>query len=134
MKSILLIISIFITATSNAVAESNPIQQLLKGYQSDTPIQGNANKGQKLWNQKFTGKRPFTERSCSTCHTSNLKESGQHIRTKKIIKPLAPSVNAESLNNMKKIKKWLKRNCKWTIGRECTAEEKTHLLTYLKQQ
>lgn len=134
MKSILLIISVFITATSYAVAESNPVRQLLKNYQSETPIQGSANKGQKLWNQKFTGKRPFTERSCSTCHTSNVKESGQHIRTKKIIKPLAPSVNAESLSNMKKIKKWLKRNCKWTIGRECTAEEKIHLLTYLNQQ
>ncbi len=134
MKSILLIISIFITAASSAVAENNPVRQLLKSYQSETPIQGDANKGQKLWNQKFIGKEPFTERSCTTCHTSNLKKSGQHIRTKKIIKPLAPSVNTESLSKVKKIKKWLKRNCKWTIGRECTAEEKTHLLTYLNQQ
>lgn len=134
MKSILLIICIFITAASSAVAENNPVTQLLKSYQSETPIQGDANKGKKLWNQKFIGKEPFTERSCNTCHTSNLKKSGQHIRTKKIIKPLAPSVNTESLSKMKKIKKWLKRNCKWTIGRECTAEEKSHLLTYLNQQ
>jgi Domain of unknown function (DUF1924) len=134
MKSILLIISVFTTAASSAVAEDAPVTQLLKIYQSETPIQGDANKGQKLWNQKFIGKKPFTERSCNTCHTSNLKKSGQHIRTKKIIKPLAPSVNPESLSKMKKIKKWLKRNCKWTIGRECTAEEKTHLLTYLNQQ
>ncbi|MCK5334953.1 MAG: DUF1924 domain-containing protein [Gammaproteobacteria bacterium] len=115
------------------MAENNAVKHLIDSYQSESPIQGDANKGQQLWNKKFTGKKPFTERSCQTCHNSNLKQSGQHIRTKKVIKPMAPSVNSESLSKVKKIKKWLKRNCKWTIGRECSAEEKIHLLTFLNQ-
>lgn len=133
MKFILLFTSFFIIPASTVMAENNAVKQLIDSYQSESPIQGDANKGQQLWNKKFTGKKPFTERSCQTCHNSNLKQSGQHIRTKKVIKPMAPSVNSESLSKVKKIKKWLKRNCKWTIGRECSAEEKIHLLTFLNQ-
>lgn len=133
MKLISLIISLFIISSAVSFAADNAVEQLISSYPSDTPV-GDAKKGQSFWNQKFSGKAPFTERSCQTCHTSNLKQSGEHVRTKKVIKPLAPSVNPQSLADIKKIKKWLKRNCKWTIGRECSAEEKTHLLTFLKQQ
>ncbi|MEA3244387.1 MAG: DUF1924 domain-containing protein, partial [Pseudomonadota bacterium] len=31
----------------------------------------------------------------------------------------------------KKIEKWFKRNCKWTLGRECTAQEKADFLAYI---
>jgi len=133
MKTITFI-TLFIIASFNAMAENTAIKQLIREYQLDTKSAGSAEKGRLLWNKKFTGKPPFTERSCQTCHNSNLKQQGQHIRTKKTIEALAPSVNPKSLSDLKKIKKWLKRNCKWTIGRECTADEKNHLLTFLKQQ
>jgi len=43
-------------------------------------------------------------------------------------------VNNKRLTKIKTIKKWLKRNCKWTLGRKCTAEEKGHLLTFIQSQ
>lgn len=44
---------------------------------------------------------------------------------------MAPSANPERLTDVRKIEKWFKRNCKWTLGRECSAQEKTDLLLYI---
>jgi len=134
MKSITLIFILSVTFLSTAVAASNDLTQLIETYQSGLSTLPDAEKGQQLWSKKFSGTAPFTERSCQSCHGSNLKQEGQHIRTKKNIKPIAPSINNKSLNNVKKIKKWLKRNCKWTLGRECSNEEKASLLLFIKQQ
>ena len=134
MKSIILMISLSVALLSTAVAKNSDLTQLIDSYQAGSSSLPDAQKGQQLWSKKITGKAPFTERSCQTCHNSDLKQSGQHIRTQKIIKPLAPSVNKESLTKVKKVKKWLKRNCKWTLGRECSNEEKSSLLLFIKQQ
>jgi hypothetical protein len=32
------------------------------------------------------------------------------------------------------IEKWLRRNCNWTLGRECSAREKGDLLSFLRSQ
>ncbi|MDH5426105.1 MAG: DUF1924 domain-containing protein [Gammaproteobacteria bacterium] len=133
MKLINATIWLLAISATPALAATNAADQLISSYPADTPA-ADAGKGQALWNQKFPGKAPFGERSCQMCHNSNLKQPGEHIRTRKLIKPLAPSVNPQSLSDIKKISKWLKRNCKWTIGRECSAEEKTHLLSFIKQQ
>ncbi|MCK5721690.1 MAG: DUF1924 domain-containing protein, partial [Gammaproteobacteria bacterium] len=45
-----------------------------------------------------------------------------------------PSVNQASLSKVKKIKKWFKRNCKWTTGKECSAQVKADILAFIKQQ
>lgn len=47
---------------------------------------------------------------------------------------MAASVNPKRYTKMKKINKWFKRNCKWTLGRECTNQEKGDILKYLSQQ
>lgn len=134
MKIITLIISMLFVLFNTAEANNSAVNELIKSYMPGSAAAGNAEKGLQLWNKKISGTAPYTERSCATCHTSNLKQAGQHIRTKKTIDALAPSVNSERLSDVKKIRKWLKRNCKWTLGRECSAEEKTHLLTFLNQQ
>ena len=74
------------------------------------------------------------DRSCQSCHGKDLKASGEHIKTGKVIDPLAPSINKERLTDIKFINKWFKRNCKWTLGRECTPQEKGDFLEYLKTQ
>lgn len=91
-------------------------------------------RGQFLWQQSLEGDVPFVQRSCTSCHGADLKSQGKHIRTNKVIKPLAPSVNSSSLIGSKKIEKWFKRNCKWTLGRECSPQEKGDILTYLQSQ
>ncbi len=120
--------------TSPMVAHSSvQIDKLLKEYQQQGAATFSAESGKNLWSQKFTSKRAPVARACTSCHTANLTDSGKHVRTKKTIDPLAPSVNPESLSDTKKIRKWLKRNCKWTLGRECTSQEKGDILTYLKK-
>jgi hypothetical protein len=56
------------------------------------------------------------------------------VKTGKRIEPMAVSVNPQRLGDMAKIEKWFRRNCKWTLGRACTAQEKGDLLSFLRQQ
>ena len=57
-----------------------------------------------------------------------------HVCTGKSIELMAPSVNPKRLTDSRLIEKWFKRNCKWTLGRECTPQEKGDLLVYLQTQ
>ena len=93
-------------------------------------VMGNAENGRQLWTMKTTVKGD--SRSCSTCHTADPRQTGKHVRTGKLIDPLNPSVNPTSLTDPKKVKKWFHRNCKWTLGRVCTAQEKADVLAFLK--
>lgn len=68
---------------------------------------------------------------CSTCHTANPANVGKHEVTGKLIKPLAPAANAERFTRPDKVEKWFKRNCNDVLKRNCTAQEKGDLLTYL---
>lgn len=134
MKHLLLIIFILIIQSTTSIAGSMAVNQLMEGYKLEGASSGNVQSGKELWNKTFSGKAPFTERSCTTCHTDNLKNTGKHTRTGKTIQPLAPSVNPERMSDTKKISKWLKRNCMWTLGRECTSQEKSNILEYINQQ
>ena len=89
-----------------------------------------ADSGEKLWNQ--THAASGQPRSCASCHTTNPRLAGKHVRTGKPIKPMAPSVNSDRFTDPEKVAKWFKRNCKWTLGRECNEQEKGGLTTYLK--
>ena len=89
-----------------------------------------AQRGEQLWNREFTDSAQ--PRSCATCHTSDPRLAGKHVRTRKRIKPMAPSVNPDRLTDQRKIEKWFKRNCKWTLGRVCTTQEKGDVLEFLK--
>jgi len=93
-----------------------------------------AARGQALWIQDHPDPGGGPARSCATCHTDNLKASGKHVKTGKVIDPLAPSANPDRLTDAAKMEKWLKRNCSWTLGRECTPQEKGDVLTYIHGQ
>ena len=69
--------------------------------------------------------------SCASCHTDNPAAAGLHTVTKKEIEPMAPSVNPARFTNTSKVEKWFKRNCKDVLNRECTAQEKGDVITYL---
>lgn len=130
-KFIMVVMGISLSATTLA---SPAVEQLLEEYQAQGAAQFNAEEGKAFWNQKFSSNRAHQQRSCTTCHTANVKQYGKHATTGKEIKPLAPSVMSKRLTNPKKIRKWLRRNCNWTVGRECTAQEKGNVLMYLKDQ
>lgn len=73
-------------------------------------------------------------RSCTSCHGETTTVGGRHEKTGKPIEPMARSVNPERLTERKKMAKWFLRNCKWTFGRECTAQEKGDILMWLSGQ
>ena len=111
-------------------AESETVNKLLQDYVIQGANTADAEQGKQMWKTVFNTNG---ERSCASCHTEDLTQNGKHIKTKKNIKPMSPSVNPERLTDSKKINKWFKRNCKWTIGRECTAQEKTNFLVYIEK-
>lgn len=69
--------------------------------------------------------------SCASCHTADPRQPGRHAVTGKPIRPLAPAADPTRFTDRAKAEKWFKRNCKDTLGRECTAAEKADLLAYL---
>jgi cytochrome c peroxidase len=111
-------------------AESTAINNLLQDYEDQGASTADAEQGKQLWQKRFNRNG---ERSCASCHTKDLTQNGKHIKTNKNINPMSPSVNPERLTDSKKVNKWFKRNCKWTLGRECTAQEKTNFLVYIEK-
>ncbi|MDH5766663.1 MAG: DUF1924 domain-containing protein [Gammaproteobacteria bacterium] len=134
MKQLILITTIMVTQLSLAQAEPATVNEVMNQFITQGASRGNAEKGKSLWNTSYAGQAPFTERSCQSCHGKDLTQPGKHVRTGKLIKPLAPSANKNSLNDAKKINKWFKRNCKWTLGRECNTQDKADILSYISQQ
>jgi len=134
MKNTITLIVITLMPLQTAMADQQIVTGLLKSYQVQGAKNASATTGKKLWVTEFTVSNQNNKRSCSSCHTANLKNQGKHIKTGKTIKAMAPSVNQQSLSKTRNIKKWFKRNCKWTMGRECTAQEKADLLSFINQQ
>ncbi len=112
--------------------QASAISELETEYKSQGAEAFSAAAGEALWTKTFIDAKSGDKRSCPICHTADLAKEGKHASTGKVIKPMAPSVNPQRLTEVKKIKKWFVRNCKWTLGRECTAQEKGDVLAFLK--
>jgi hypothetical protein len=90
--------------------------------------------GAAAWTREYPRSDGSPARNCVTCHNRDLTKPGRHAVTNKVIEPLAPSVNPERLTDQAKVEKWLLRNCRWTLGRECTADEKADFVSYIQTQ
>ncbi len=99
---------------------------LLSAYTKEAGTASSATRGEAFFTQKH-GK----EWSCTSCHGTPPTKDGAHAITRKRIAPLAPAFNAESLQDMARAEKWLKRNCGDVVGRACTAAEKADVVAYL---
>ena len=95
---------------------------------------GDANRGAAAWTVEYPQADGTPARSCVTCHTADLTRPGKQINTGKPIGPLAPSVDRKRLTDPAKVEKWLTRNCRWTLGRECTASETADFIAYIRTQ
>ena len=120
------VIVVLLPIYSHAASETT--KTMLQELKADAAEPFSASAGLATWNSVANG------RSCTSCHTDSVHVAGRHERTGKIIEPMAPSVNPQRLTSRKKIDKWFFRNCKWTFGRECTAQEKGDILLWLSQQ
>ena len=107
------------------VAFSASPQELLKFYESQSGIASSA-RGEQFFNVKH-GK----EWSCASCHENSPNHDTKHIVTGKLIKPLSPNSNPERFSDQAKVEKWFKRNCNDVQGRECAAQEKADMISWL---
>jgi hypothetical protein len=113
---------------------ASAVEGRLQAYQAEGAGPFSAEAGAAMWQQAFQPKPGVAERSCASCHGSDLTAAGRHKRTGKPIDALAPSANPQRLSDAGKIEKWFRRNCKWTIGRECTPQEKGDFLRFIQSQ
>lgn len=118
---------------SSPVLMADAVNDMFTEYKQQGVTIMDEKAGEVLWNKEFKDKKGKL-RSCTNCHGSDLSKTGKHIRTDKPIKPMAPSINKQRYTKVKTIKKWFKRNCKWTLGRECSAQEQADILSYLSKQ
>jgi uncharacterized membrane protein len=121
-------------SVSTTLLAATAVEQLLQEYQTQGAAQFSAEQGKAFWNKKFSVAGDTQQRSCTACHTADVRQNGKHATTGKEIKPLAPSVMSKRFTNTNKIRKWFRRNCSWTVGHECSAQEKGDILMYLKDQ
>ena len=111
-----------------SVLNADVVGNLIEDYKTKGASAASSDRGAALWKKNVNG------RSCTSCHTQSVKNTGKHKRTGKLIKPMAPSVNPKRLTKKRTVKKWLLRNCKWTFKRECTPQEKSDILIWLSHQ
>ena len=130
--SLLLRTALLLGLLLSAASQGAVIDDQLKSLQSQAKQSFSADRGRQFWDHKQPAPDGGQARSCSACHTTDLSRTGEHIRTHKRIQPMAPSVNPKRLTDSRKMRKWLLRNCKYVLGRTCTAQEKGDVLTFIK--
>jgi len=118
-------ITVLLLVTAAMSVSAAMPSDLLKSYEAASGKASPA-KGEQFFNAKH-GK----EWSCASCHENPPNHDTKHIVTGKVIKPLAPSANPARFTDEAKADKWFKRNCNDVLGRECTAQEKADVLSWL---
>jgi len=103
-------------------------QQILDQLVRNAGNAASAQRGEQLFRAK-AGQGEVE--SCMSCHTSNPKASGQHVRSRKLIEPLAVVANPARFTDPAKVEKWFKRNCKDVYARSCSAQEKADFTAYM---
>jgi cytochrome c553 len=126
------VVLVAVSLSGQTVYAASALEQAYAKYRGTENLTFSADRGKEIW-QKDGITQDGKTRNCRTCHGEDLTKTGKHAKTGKTIDPLAPSANKERFTELKKIKKWFKRNCKWTFGRECTSQEKGDLLEYLSR-
>lgn len=126
-------LSLLLLSWLTATAHADTADTLLARYKS-AAIQENASfsafsadRGRQFFNNRHGG-----DWSCSTCHTTDPRQSGRHAVTDKVIAPMAPAINRERLSDAGKVEKWFRRNCNDVLGRNCSATEKGDVIVYLQ--
>ena len=109
------------------------IQDILQGYAQAGAGPFDPAAGKAAWVQVHRHTEAGEPRSCSSCHGSDLTRAGRHVTTGKPIEPLAVSTNPSRLSDPQKVETWFRRNCRWTLGRDCTPQEKGDFIRYISK-
>jgi len=131
MKKLFFLCVIITLSFSNDAIKSY-LKQLEAQVKKEDPLfKGfSAKRGEEIFFSTHIGKRG-KKISCASCHTKDLKKVGENIFTGKKIEPLSPKANPKRLSDIKKVKKWLRRNFKDVYKREGTPKEKGDVLKFI---
>ncbi|MDQ7001545.1 MAG: DUF1924 domain-containing protein [Ghiorsea sp.] len=144
LAAALLITPLVAQTTLHAAEGGSAIPEMEAKYEAAGASNFSAEAGKKMWTKVMPFEHKgemMKDRSCSLCHHAVPNTPGKHAKTGKVIAPMtlaAFDINKRTgekeprFSSAKKIRKWFKRNCKWTYGRECTAQEKGNFLAYFK--
>jgi cytochrome c peroxidase len=127
MKHVLILTAVLLAHP--ALAQDTSPQALIDQYSNEAGAAPSPENGQALFMATHSGGKPDTP-SCTTCHTADPTKGGQ-ARTGKPIDPLAPGVNSERFTDTKFVEKWFGRNCNSVLGRDCSAQEKADIISWL---
>jgi len=111
-------------------AAGSPVE-LIQNYKDTGAGPFSATAGRTAWTREHRPGADGNPRSCASCHDSDPSRAGRHAKTGKPIEPMAVSVNPGRLQDPKKVEKWFRRNCRWTLGRECTPQEKGDFIEFI---
>jgi hypothetical protein len=84
--------------------------------------------GRALWYREVPAPDGGAPRSCAACHGPTPQSAGEHVTTGE---PIEPMTAPGRFTDPAKVEKWFGRNCRWTLGRECTPEEKANVTAWL---
>jgi len=126
------VLLLVLAAAGQGLAGQSMVPDRLDAYRAQGAGPFTVEAGRTLWNGTYTVEGKKTQ--CADCHTADMTKPGKHKKTGKPIDPIAPSVQPDRLTDVKKIEKWLLRNCKETLGRECTPQEKGDVLMFIQAQ
>lgn len=130
----LAILSLALGAGMPLAASADAVNDLLRQYEAAGASKFSAREAEQFWVKPVLDKKSGEARKCSQCHGEDHRRSGKHATTGKVIDPLAPSVNPKRLTDIEHIEKWFSRNCRWTLGRDCTPQEKGNVLMMLRDK
>lgn len=135
MKKNIFIIGLALSTLASATPLENYLKSLKKEVKAENPTfkDFSVARGKEIFFSKHIGKKG-KEVSCVSCHTTNIRDIGENLFTGKTIKALSPAVNPKRLSNLKKMKKWLRRNFKDVYKREGTPLEKGDVLVFIQSQ
>jgi len=123
-------LSMLLSPLAFATPESDA---LLQEYRTEGAGKADPVKGKQNWERVV--EMDGAQMSCAnSCHNSDFAKDGKHHKTGKVIKPMSVKVNPERYTDIKKMKKWFKRNCNDAWGRDCTAQEKADFLAFMLAQ
>ena len=117
-------------------AHAETAQQIAQTYAAEAAagqagFTPSAKRGDALFRQRFAHNDKMP--ACTSCHTDNPLNAGQHTITGKAIRPLAIAANPERFADPAKVEKWFGRNCKEVVGRACTPAEKADFVAWMSE-
>jgi mono/diheme cytochrome c family protein len=126
---------VVLAASQTALAADAARNAILAAYaqqaKSENPAFAgfSAQRGEALYRAKNTVNPDAA--SCAACHTDDPTRTGRHVKTGRVIEPVAVSANPKRFTDGEKVEERFVRDCKSILGRACSATEKGDYVTFM---